>query len=708
MRFFAPVARGLEGVLGEELRAMGVRGVRPATAGASFEGDIDAGYRACLWSRVASRVLMPIARFSASDPDALYEGARAIAWEEHLALASTFAIDATVRDSRITHSGFAGLRVKDAIADRFRERTGERPSVDTVAPDLRVNVALRRDTATVSIDLAGDPLHRRGYRRSGVQAAAPLKETLAAGMLALAGWPDIAAAGGALLDPMCGSGTLPIEAALMAADIAPGMRRTRWGFSGWLGHDAAAWERLLDEAMERAERGVASLPPIAGSDIDADAVAIARACAARAGLADAIELSVRDVREAVPPASSPRGLLVVNPPYGERLGGELEPLYAALGERARRVLGGWRLALLSSEEALEARVGLPASARIELMNGRIPVRLSVSEVPRREADGELALDEHTRMFANRLRKRARHLAKWARREGVTCYRVYDADLPEYALAIDVFEGRWVHVAEYAPPADVDPDLAAARLSAAVGAIPAVLGVRAEDVFLKVRRRQKGAQQYGRAQTAGVLREVHEGKATFLVDLGGYLDTGLFLDHRPLRARIMAEAAGKRFLNVFAYTGTVSVAAALGGARQVTTVDLSQTYLAWARRNLEANGFAGARYEYVHADARHWPKAVRSRRFDLVFLDPPSFSNSKRMDGVLDVQRDHVALIIAYADLLAEGGTLYFSTNLRSFSLDADLLLAAGLTVEDITPSTIPPDFERDPRVHRCYVVRAAR
>jgi len=705
MRFFIPVARGLESVLGGELRAMGVRAVRPASAGAAFEGDLEAGYRACLWSRVGSRVLLPIARFSASDTDELYAGALAIAWEEHLGLSTTFAIDASVRDSHVRHSGFAGLRVKDAIADRFREQTGLRPSVDTTLPDLRVNLALRRDTATISIDLSGEPLHRRGYRRAGVQVAAPLKETLAAGMLALAGWPRIAREGGALLDPMCGSGTLPIEAALMAADMAPGMRRTHWGFTGWLGHDQAVWDGLLDEAMERAERGIETLPPIAGSDVDAAAIQIARACAARAGLADAIEFTVRDAREVVPPASTPLGLMAINPPYGERLGGELEALYATVGERARRVFGGWEVAVLSSDEALEARIGLPSTARIELLNGRIPILLGVYEVPRREQTDELAVDEHTQMFANRLRKRAKHLGKWARREGVTCYRVYDSDLPEYALAIDVYEGRWVHVAEYAPPSDVDPDVAAARLSAAVSVIPAVLGVRAEDVFLKVRRRQRGSEQYRPANAPGAVHEVHEGPNTYLADFTGYLDTGIFLDHRPMRERVMAEAAGMRFLNVFAYTGTVSVSAARGGASQVTTVDLSQTYLTWAERNMETNGFSGPRYEYVRADAMHWFRTARNRRYDLIFLDPPSFSNSKRMDEELDVQRDHVALILGYAGLLAEGGTLYFSTNLRSFKLDTEML--EGLDVQDITASTIPPDFERNARIHRCYAIRAS-
>jgi len=703
MRFFAPVARNLESVLGDELRALGIGGVRPATAGVSFEGPIESGYRACLWSRFASRILMPIARYEAPDEDALYAGAFAVPWEEHFALTSTFMIDASVRDSAITHSGYAGLKVKDAIADRFREQTGERPSVDTAAPDIRINLALRRGTATLSLDLSGEPLHRRGYRKPGVQTAAPLKETLAAGVLALAGWPAIAAEGGALLDPMCGSGTLLVEAAMMAGDIAPGLRRTRWGFEAWLQHDADAWDALLDEAMERAETGIESLPPIEGSDADPDAVAIARACVARAGLEGLVSIDVRDAREAVPPRSAGRGLLVTNPPYGERLTGDLEALYAALGERARRVFGGWRSAVLVSDRALEARLGLHADSRFELMNGKIEVDLVVAEVPARSADATAVdADEGAQMYANRLRKRMKHLGKWARREGVTCYRVYDADLPEYAVAVDVYEGRWAHVSEYAPPTSIDPEAARARLASVMRVTPEVLGIRPEDVFLKVRQRQRGSDQYERAGSHGTLHEVHEGPCTFLVNFTDYLDTGVFLDHRPMRRRIMAEAKGASVLNLFAYTGTVSVAAAQGGARQVLSVDMSNTYLDWARKNMDANGFTGVRYAFEQADCMQWLRKKREQRFDLIFLDPPSFSNSKRMSDVLDVQRDHVQLITRAAKLLAADGTLYFSTNLRSFQLDAASLWE--LSVEDISAETIDPDFERDPKIHRVFRV----
>jgi 23S rRNA (guanine2445-N2)-methyltransferase / 23S rRNA (guanine2069-N7)-methyltransferase len=254
---FAPVPLGLEAVLAEELRALGALRVRPGRAGVAFEGSLETAYRACLWSRVASRMLLRVADVPAHDPEELYRGVLELPWEKHVPAEGTLAVDVVASRSPISHTGYATLKVKDAIVDRLREQFGVRPDIDTVAPDVRVNVALRGTKAAVSIDLAGEGLHRRGYRTPGEQAVAPLKENLAAGVLLLAGWPEIAAAGGAFCDPLCGSGTLVLEAALIACDIAPGSLSERWGFTGWLGHDTAAWDRLLAEAAERREAGLA-------------------------------------------------------------------------------------------------------------------------------------------------------------------------------------------------------------------------------------------------------------------------------------------------------------------------------------------------------------------------------------------------------------------------------------------------------------------
>jgi 23S rRNA (guanine2445-N2)-methyltransferase / 23S rRNA (guanine2069-N7)-methyltransferase len=639
-------------------------------------------------------------------------------WSQHLAPDGTLAVDFNAARSRITHTHFGALKVKDAIVDQFRDACGERPSVDVERPDVRINVYLLKNEARVSLDLSGESLHRRGYRERGV--AAPLKENLAAAILLYAGWLTVAKRGGAFVDPLCGSGTLPIEAALIAGDVAPGLQRTYFGFLHWRGHEPDIWKRLLDEAMERREQGLATLPPIVGYDLNAKAVHAALDNIARADLRGKVHVERRDLTAADVPAEF--GLLVSNPPYGERIGSasDLPALYAQWGTLLRERFSGWRAALFTGNPDLARSVGLrPRRERI-LNNGPIECKLYNYEVmpeefvtpvdtaprERRLEPHEGPLSENARAFENRLRKNLKHLGKWARREDIACWRVYDADLPEYALAIDLYQSDklYVHVQEYEAPVTIEPEKADQRAREALAVIPAVLGIPAEQMTFKVRRRQKGAAQYEKFGSDSGFHQVREGRCRLLVNLGDYLDTGLFLDHRITREIIEAKAAGKRFLNLFAYTGAGTVHAAMGGARSTVSVDMSATYLEWARRNLDLNGFAGAAHQLIQADCVAWLEqaAHAQASFDLVFLDPPTFSNSKRMETTFDVQRDHVRLIRHALALLAPGGELVFSTNFRKFRLDA-AAFADDVDLADMTRATLPPDFERNPRIHYCWL-----
>lgn len=716
--FFATVPRNLEALLAEELRGLGAEDVREARSGASFSGSLETAYRVCLWSRVANAVLLVLARFPASTPEALYVGVRAVDWSRHLTPTGTLAVDFNTRASSISHSHFGALKVKDAVVDQFREHQGARPSVDTQRPQVRINLHLLRDMATLSLDLSGDSLHRRGYRLQGTPA--PLKENLAAAILLRAGWPRIAADGGALVDPMCGSGTFPIEAALMAADIAPGLRREYWGFQGWKGHDPGIWTRLLEEAGQRAESGSGRLPPIRGYDRDAEAVRIALANVARAGLSGRVHIERRELADCAPAARDLPGLVVANPPYGERLGeaSELPALYTRLGETLMGRFSGWQAAVLTGNPGLGKTMGIRAKRMHTLFNGPIECRLlhfelteSSRVVERRYPKPAPREDwsEAAGMLANRLRKNHKALGRWLRQEAIHCYRLYDADLPEYALAIDVYEGdrRRVHVQEYEAPGQVDAHKAKRRLREALGVVLEVLEVGEEALYFKVRRRQKGAAQYEKQAAQGDFFEVVEGGNRFLVNLEDYLDTGLFLDHRLTRRLIGELAAGRDFLNLFAYTGTATVYAARGGAASTTTVDMSKTYLDWARRNLALNGLGGPAHRFIQADCLQWMRqaAAEGAGYGLVFLDPPSFSASKRMQGTLDIQRDHVDLIRAAADLLTADGVLVFTNNLRRFRMDADAL--PGLAIEDISRALLPRDFARNPRIHNCWRITRA-
>ncbi len=743
--WFATCPKGLESLLNDELVTLGAENTRQTVAGVYFDGPLEAAYRVCLWSRLASRVLMPLARFDADSQEALYEGARAVPWEEHLAPTGSLLVDFSGTSGALRNTQFSAVRIKDAVVDRLRELTGERPGVSKT-PDLRINARLSKGRVALSIDLSGDSLHRRGYR--GRQGEAPLKENLAAAILLRAGWPAIAAEGGALLDPMCGSGTLLIEAALMAADMAPALRREHFGFSGWLGHVPALWQSLRDEAVARKNAGLAKpLPEIRGYDGDLRAVRAAEENIIAAGLDHWLRVRRKELSAFTPPthARIRPGLIVTNPPYGERLGEteSLKLLYAHLGQRLRDEFQGWQLALFTGNPELGKQMGLRAHRKYKLFNGTIASELLLftvdarSEVhdPSREdtdnpwrnavikgsaAPSETAppeLTEGARMLINRLRKNQKSLARWVKQNNVSCYRLYDADMPEYAAAIDLYRGYvagksagqgeaqvYALVQEYAAPKTVDEARARERFAEIQAAVPEALDIPPSRISYRQRRRNKGKMQYEKLaeQPAGDLLVVEEGGARLQVNLWQYLDSGLFLDHRPVRDWIAGHAENKRFLNLFCYTASASVRAALAGARLTVSVDMSNTYLDWARRNLALNGLSEARNRLEQADCLTW-LADNSRQFDLILLDPPSFSNSKKMEGVLDIQRDHVALIQGAMKALSEEGTLIFSTNLRSFKLDAAALSA--YTLEDITAATLDPDFKRNAKIHRCWLIR---
>lgn len=708
--------KGLEGLLAEEAASLGLEAVHEQVAAIRGEGTLEAAYRLCLWSRLANRVLLVLKRFAMNDADDLYHEVRALDWRDHLEPGGTLAVEFSGHGSGIDNTHFGALKVKDAIVDALRLADGTRPTVEKQTPDVRIHLRLDKGQAVLSLDLSGRSLHQRGYRLQ--QGAAPLKENLAAALLIRSGWPRIAAEGGALSDPMCGVGTFLIEAGLMAADIAPGLRREHWGFSRWLSHVPMLWKRLHEEATQRAEVGLARKPLwIRGYEADPRLIQPARNNIERAGLSEWVKIYQGELASFSPnPDQTQKGLVICNPPYGERLGDEasLLYLYQHLGERLRQSCLGWEAAVFTGAPELGKRMGLRSYKQYAFWNGALPCKLLLFRVQpdqfviagqaRKESSPveEVAtarLSEGGQMFANRLQKNLKQLGKWARREGISCYRLYDADMPEYALAVDLY-GDYVHVQEYAAPRSVDPEKAQTRLLDALAAIPQALNIPAEWVMIKRRERQTGTRQYERQAAQGQFMEVEEGGIRLLVNLTDYLDTGLFLDHRPLRMRIQKEAAGKRFLNLFCYTATATVHAARGGARTTTSVDLSKTYLDWARRNLALNGFS-EKHRLEQGDVMAWLEKDRGE-YDLIFIDPPTFSNSKRMEGVFDVQRDHVELLDCAIARLAKGGVLYFSNNFRKFQLDPNL--QQRYQVEEITADTIDPDFARNNRIHRAWKI----
>ena len=704
-----PCAKGSEQVLLAEAESLGLQNARLGVSVVSGTGDLEVAYRLCLWSRVASRVLWIVAEGEVANPDDIYALARAVAWDEHIDADSTFAVNFNGIGQGIRNTQFGALKVKDAIADQLRDTLHRRPDVDAKNPDISIDAHLRKGRLTLALDLSGGSLHQRGYRLA--HGAAPIKEHLAATLLYRAGWPQLAADGYNLIDPLCGSGTLLLEALLMAADIAPALKRQHFGFSHWQSHKPAVWKRLIEEARERREAGLSRLDlKIWGYDHDGATLATARDNAARLDLGHCLHLERRELaRFTAQPGYGARGLIITNPPYGERLGtlSELVGTYDALGAAYKTFPADWQMAIISSNPDLLKRLRLQRHKTYQAYNGGLETQIALYlRSEQHESEGQThdpaaPVDEQARMLANRLRKNRRAVQKAAEAAETNAYRVYDQDMPEYAVAVDIY-GDHVHVQEYAPPKTVAPEKARKRLLDALHIIPQILEIPAAHLVLKTRERQRGSAQYQKQAARGEYLPVREGAATFLVNLHDYLDTGLFLDHRPLRRRIYGEARDKRFLNLFCYTASASVQAALGGAAHTTSVDLSQTYLDWAHRNFDANEL-DSRHRLIKADVMAW-LAEGDSQYDLILCDPPTFSNTKKEQRVFDVQRDHVTLIERCMWRLAPGGTLYFSNNYRGFKLDP--AIAERYHCEDISAATIDFDYARRPNIHKAWKITA--
>jgi 23S rRNA (guanine2445-N2)-methyltransferase / 23S rRNA (guanine2069-N7)-methyltransferase len=725
MHFRASSPRGLSELLARELEGFRATEVREHSTGVSFCGTLETAYRACLWSRTANRIFLELAKFEALDANAFYAAARQIDWAMHVAPGATLACDFTGQHPTLTHTHFAALKLKDAICDELRTRAGYRPDIATERPSVRVHAHAHGTAITVALDLAGESLHRRGYR--GEAGEAPIKENLAAGILLRSGWPQLAAAGAEFLDPMCGSGTFVIEAAMIAADMAPGLNREYFGFLGWRQHDRDLWGSLHTEANSRSRGHAPARLLIRGQDKDAAAMRNARANARHAGIAGLVQFAHAALADAAPmqrTGASDAGLLCTNPPYGVRLDdyAAARGIFRELGVILRKRFLGWQAAVLSAQPQLGLELGIRAHRTHVIWNGAIECRLlrlkidtqSIDLGTRRgtgaQVDASLRDSDGAQMFANRLAKNFKRLRAWADTAQVSCFRVYDADMPEYSLAIDLYQTlpdgmTWLYVQEYAAPATVDAQAARRRRGEALSVLTEVCGVPPERIRVRLRRKTARGEQYGKFDEQSTFHVVEEGGLRFRVNFDDYLDTGLFLDHRLTRGRLRAAAAGTRFLNLFAYTGAATAYAAAARALSSTSVDLSHTYLDWAGRNLALNGLEGPKHAFVRADCREWLAAARQKRerFDLVFLDPPTFSNSKRMQGVLDIRRDHTALADACAPLMAPGGLLVFSTNAQRFKLDE--ALRERFAVRDVSAQTLPLDFERNPKIHRCFELR---
>ncbi|KRG35001.1 MULTISPECIES: bifunctional 23S rRNA (guanine(2069)-N(7))-methyltransferase RlmK/23S rRNA (guanine(2445)-N(2))-methyltransferase RlmL [unclassified Psychrobacter] len=738
-------ADGLEAPLQTELTSFGIASEIKSTGRLAVTGTLRDLYSICLWSRVASRVLMLIKRKNINAEydvaEQLYGLAKSVNWIEQFSLEQTFAIRLSV-DKRVAVSQqFAMLRIKDAIADTFNEVYDSRPNVDSKNPDFSIFATVNDKQAELYLDLSGTSLHRRGYRVAMTEA--PLKENLAAALLYSAGWhkkneADNAPFYNALIDPMCGSGTFIIEALLMHCDYAVGIDKAanQFGFYQWRHHDDALWQQMIDDAQTRFREALAianeqpdTLPLILGFDADSGAILATEKNLIAAGLQDLLPLLDLETRALdqlstvlkplVDDGRLSNPLIITNPPYGERLGDEemIKPLYQAIGLILQDSFAGSgvdpMLGILASNVEQVDILPIKEPKTLRCHNGAITVYFRygtliagqtgnlVSRFEKREIEVEEGQD-----FINRLQKNLSKLKKLAKKDKVSNLRVYNADLPDFKVAVDLY-GDYVHVQEYAPPKTIPPETAKKRFNLALMGIREVFGINREQIFIKTRARQSGNDQYSKQNTTekrGKFHVAREDGAYFYVNFTDYLDTGLFIDHRNMRARIKDNSRNKSVLNLFAYTCTASVHAALAGAKKVTSVDLSQNYLDWGKQNFVLNGLDVSRnkYQFVAADIFEWIKD-NTEQFDVIFIDPPTFSNSKKFQGTFDVQRDHSALINRAMNRLTSDGILYFSNNFTRFELDEQL--TERYEIIDITQKTIGFDFDIKKPIHQSFEIR---
>jgi len=678
----AQCAAGMEELIAHELKEFGGSDITTLRGAVTCQGTLETGYRACLWSRFASRILLQLTTFSCPDPEALYKAVRAMAWREHLTATNTLAIEAVLIKSEMNHNHFAALKVKDAVVDYFRDLYDERPNIDIARPDIRLNLFVYENQASLSLDLAGSSLHRRGYRQDGGHA--PLKESLAAAIVTLAGVNRHMGKDDVIIDPMCGSGTLLIEAAMIIGDIAPGLDRSYFGFLAWQQHDSRLWKRLISEAMNREDEGrQRPWPKLLGYDANYRVIATALENIDRGDYSSDIHVEKQIFSQLTAPPAQ-HGILVTNPPYGERLAEqeELKYLYRAMGRILNNRFSGWQVSIFSNQADFFDGIGQNHQQLVKLYNGSIPCQLRSYTIPPREQvtfSWQLSAPETSSPLANRLEKNCQDILPWAKENEISCFRLYDRDLADYDLALDVM-GYWLYIHEYS-------EEAVNRRAEVITTISGLVGIKRNRIFVKPEKKgkKKGRRDTERQQK---LHEVAEGGCLFLISFDNLF--GLPLKQRGLRQLVQQMASKKRVLSLFAGTGTMACHAIMGRAKFTTSVEPSQHQLDWARKNLAINGFGRPGNRLACAEILPWLEKDKEL-YDLIIIDLPSYDGAKKQHNLLP-------LAIAR---LAEGGSLLLSASTGRLKLAHE---ADAYEVKDISKELVSYDF-RDKRQLRCVEIK---
>ncbi len=701
---YASCPKHLELLLKEELISLGAQDVAEKLSGVVFFASPDVLMRTLLWSRLSNRILVLINQIKINDSEDLYNAVYKTDWQNQVRnMPQTLAINFKGTNKELRNTQYSSQVVKDAICDRLREANDSRPDIVKSNADLSVSVVLKHNQILVYQDISGRSLHLRGYRQSLTKA--PLKENLAAAVLIRANWQELAKQNYNLIDPMCGSGTFLTEGYLMACDIAPGLTNPHYSVETWSEFNQDKWNELLFEAKTRMMAGVEKFQgQIIGADHHKDSVKITEEHAYQLNAEDKIQCQYKTFDNFNIPAKN--NLIVCNPPYGVRLKKNVDATWRQLGQwMATKALGS-TAAIMTYAKSQGFMLGFRAKKSWQLMNGDIAITLITFDIEAKKKlnspEGQKhALPETAQMVANRIKKNMHRLKKWIKNEDINAYRIYDADIPEYAVAIDVYNEH-INIQEYKAPNTIPEKKTKKRLEDAILGAQVALNIKNDKVHIKTRQKQSSNFQYENKQVDSGDIIVHEQDRKYIVNLEKYLDTGLFIDHRWIRSYIQQNAKGTTFLNLFSYTGSVTVAAATGGAVSTVSVDTSKAYLSWAQENFRINRMNVFSHKLVRSDVLEYLGDCK-QKFDLIFVDPPTYSNSHSRDTDWDVQRDHMQLLLACKMVLNLNGTIIFSNNYKKFILDEEL--NDYFEIEDLTQKSISPDFVKSKIKRVCYQLK---
>ncbi|RIY33183.1 23S rRNA (guanine(2445)-N(2))/(guanine(2069)-N(7))-methyltransferase [Psittacicella hinzii] len=687
--------------------------IKIKVGGVSAKLELYQAYQFILWSRIASRTLLVLNSTYVEQEFDLYNAVYSQNWLNILHSDFSFKVNFNGSNQFLKNTQFSALRVKDAIVDYYQNKNLPRPNVDTEEPDVLIDCRLHNNQLQIALDLTGS-MNKRYRSRAGF---APMKETLAANLILRSGWDKTSP----VYNPMCGSGVLAIEACLIALNIAPGLYCNHH-LDYWVGHDLDTWIKINKQA--KASRVIPKDFKVYASDNDRTVLIVAKQNAEAVGVEDYIEFTNCEVNDLERQEQSSTGLVIVNPPYGVRLSNEraLYNTYHTLGSRLKSLFPGWIAGVISSSSKLLDVMGLSANRKWNIKNSNLECQYRVYSINTKEkAPSKVEIDDNAQALYNRLNKNASRLKSYLTRNKVENYRLYDADIPEYNVAVDVYTDiednkKYYVVQEYAANKNIPLHKAVKRSLQALAMVQKyaedqVKGQYQPMVIDKLRERQKGDAQYNRIRKEGLEFLIDEYGCKFKVNLSDYIDTGIFLDNRELRyfLRSLVIPNKTKFLNLFSYTSTATMHVIKAQAAFTKSVDMSNNYCLWSAKNFKLNNIRPDNHKIVQADVLAWLEAAQTNNqecnnYNLIFCDPPTFSNSKRMDGTFDVQRDHIPLIEKIAKLLTSQGQLVFCNNKRGFKLDNQALEDLGLIAQDITQKTMPKDFEGS-KIHQAWLIK---